>query len=158
MTGHGHRRTGLVADRPHLPPRPAGPGRRQRPDGSSPVGGWTVHRLINGASLGGIATVVGGLVFQKNFEFLGKNSAPLLAAGFGLFVIGMIVFTLCLIGLSAAAVRALAAGPGWGAAVGAALAPTVVLLALFAAGLVPFAVPALLAIVVAGGFVVALRR
>lgn len=145
--------------------RPPAPAPAQRPASTRPgrrdpghASGWTVNRLVNGASLGGIATVLGGLLFQRSFEFLGSNDAPLLAIGFGLFVIGMIVFTLCLIGLAAIAVRALAAGPGWAAAIAAALAPTVALLALFAAGVVPYAVPALLTIVVAGGFTVALRR
>jgi hypothetical protein len=117
-----------------------------------------VRRLINGASLGGIATVAGGLVFQKNFQLFGDNNAQLLAMGFGLFVVGMIVFTLCLIGLSAAAVRALVASRGWGSAALAALAASSPLLLLGVAGIVSFAFPALLVLILTGGFVLALKR
>jgi hypothetical protein len=78
--------------------------------------------------------------------------------GFGLFVIGMIVFTLCLIGLSAAAVRSLVATRGWGAAALAALGASAPLLLLGAAGVVSFAFPALFMLMVTGGFVLALRR
>jgi hypothetical protein len=135
--------------------RPAATARESREAGEPSA--WTVRRLVNGASLGGIATVAGGVVFQRNFEFLGNNNAPVLAMGFGLFVVGMIVFTLCLIGLAAAAARALLAGPGRGAVALAALAPTAVLAALFAAGVVSLAFPALFAIVVVGGLTIALR-
>jgi hypothetical protein len=129
-----------------------------RPRGGARPSGWTVRRLINGASLGGIATVLGGLVFQKNFQFLGDNNPLLLAMGFGLFVIGMIVFTLCLIGLSAAAVRSLVATRGWGAAALAGVAASAPLVALGAAGLVPLAFPALFVLMVTGGYVLALKR
>jgi hypothetical protein len=117
-----------------------------------------VRRLINGASLGGIGTVAGGLVFQRNFQLFGDNNAQLLAMGFGLFVVGMIVFTLCLIGLSAAAVRALVASGGWGAATLAALAPAIPLFLLWGVGLLSYAFPALFVIIVAGGFALALKR
>jgi hypothetical protein len=122
------------------------------------VGGWTVRRLINGASLGGIGTVAGGLVFQRNFQLFGDNNAQLLAMGFGLFVVGMVVFTLCLIGLSAAAVRALVASGGWGVAALAALAPAIPLFLLWAVGLLSYAFPAMFVIIVAGGFALALKR
>jgi hypothetical protein len=166
--GQGSARIVLVdrtpEDRPHagaaqrsMSARPReGGDARARPSGSA--SGWTVRRLINGASLGGIATVAGGLVFQKNFQLFGDNNAQLLAMGFGLFVVGMIVFTLCLIGLSAAAVRALVVSRGWGSAALAALAASSPLLLLGVAGIVSFAFPALLVLILTGGFVLALKR
>jgi hypothetical protein len=120
--------------------------------------GWTVRRLVNGASLGGAATVAGGLIFQKNFQLFGDSNRPLLAIGFGLFVVGMIVLTLCLIGLAAAAIRGLVAGQGLAAAILLVLAPAVPLVLLNAIGLLSFAFPALFVIIVAGGFTMALRR
>jgi hypothetical protein len=138
--------------------RPGAGGRSRTGDGARPRSGWTVRRLINGASLGGIATVAGGLVFQRNFQLFGDNNPLLLAMGFGLFVVGMIVFTLCLIGLAAAAVRSLVATRGWGAAALAGLAASAPLLLLGAAGVVSFAFPALFVLMVTGGFVLALRR
>lgn len=117
-----------------------------------------MRRLVNGASLGGLATVAGGLVFQKNFRLFGDNDKALLAMGFGLFVVGMVVFTLCLIGLAAAGMRSLSASRGWGIAVVAAVAPTVAFALLAVTGVLSFAFPALFAIIVAGGFVLALRR
>jgi hypothetical protein len=129
-----------------------------RPRGGARPSGWTVRRLINGASLGGIATVAGGLVFQKNFQLLGDNNSTLLAMGFGLFVVGMVLFTLCLIGLCAAAVRSLVASRGWGAAALAGLAASTPLLLLGAAGVVSFAFGALFVLMVTGGFVLALKR
>jgi hypothetical protein len=133
-------------------------GRPARPSGGARASGWTVRRLVNGASLGGIATVAGGFVFQKNFQLFGHNNPLLLAIGFGLFIVGMILFTLCLIGLSAASVRSLVASRGWGAAVLAGLAATSPLLLLGAAGIVPLAVPALFVLMTTGGFVLALKR
>jgi hypothetical protein len=138
--------------------RPGAGGRPRGSDGARPRSGWTVRRLINGASLGGIATVAGGLVFQRNFQLFGDNNPLLLAMGFGLFVVGMIVFTLCLIGLAAAAVRSLVATRGWGAAALAGLAASAPLLLLGAAGVVSFAFPALFVLMVTGGFVLALKR
>jgi hypothetical protein len=70
----------------------------------------------------------------------------------------MIVFTLCLIGLAAAAVRALVATRGWGAAVLAGLAASAPLLLLGFVGVVSFAFPALFVLTVTGGFVLALKR
>jgi len=160
--GQGSARIVLVGrtpeDRAHTgePQRPVSA--RPRPRDDARPTGWTVRRLINGASLGGIATVAGGLVFQKNFQLFGDNNAQLLAMGFGLFVVGMIVFTLCLIGLSAAAVRALVVSRGWGAAALAALAVSSPLLLLGVAGIVSYAFPALFVLIVTGGFVLALKR
>ena len=137
----------------------SGPGRassRSRPGAIESH--WTVRRLTNGASLGGVATVAGGLVFQKNFQLFGDNNRELLAMGFGLFVIGMVVFTLCLIGLTSRGVRSLAATRGWGIAVLAGVAPTLAFVMLASAGVLAYAFPALFAIIVAGGFVLALKR
>jgi hypothetical protein len=154
--GQGSARIVLVGRRPQG--RPAGDGPPVPARHGARSNGWTVRRLINGASLGGIATVAGGLVFQQNFRLLGDNNPLLLAMGFGLFVVGMIVFTLCLIGLSAAAVRSLVASRGWAAAVLAGLAAPSPLLLLGAAGVVSFAFPALFVLMVTGGFVLALKR
>jgi hypothetical protein len=149
--GQGSARIVLVGRHPEGRPADGAP---QRPVRES---GWTVRRLMNGASLGGIATVAGGLVFQRNFQLFGDNDAVLLAMGFGLFVVGMVVFTLCLIGLAAAAVRSLVATRGWAVAALAGLAAATPLLLLGAAGVVSFAFPALFAMMVAGGFVLALK-
>ena len=154
--GRGSARIVLVGRRPDGRSRGDGPPVRPRRDARP--SGWTVRRLINGASLGGIATVAGGLVFQQNFQLLGDNNPLLLAMGFGLFVIGMIVFTLCLIGLSAAAVRSLVASRGWAAAVLAGLAASSPLLLAGAVGVVSFAFPALFVLMMTGGFVLALKR
>jgi hypothetical protein len=154
--GQGSARIVLVGRRPEG--RSPGDEPPALPQREAHPGGWTVRRLINGASLGGIATVAGGLVFQQNFQLLGDNNPLLLAMGFGLFVIGMIVFTLCLIGLSAAAVRSLVASRGWRAAVLAGLAASSPLLLLGAVGVVSFAFPALFVLMVTGGFVLALKR
>jgi hypothetical protein len=154
--GQGSARIVLVGRRPEG--RPAGDRPPAPPHAGARPSGWTVRRLINGASLGGIATVAGGLVFQQNFRLLGDNNPLLLAMGFGLFVVGMIVFTLCLIGLSAAAVRSLVASHGWPAAVLAGVAASSPLLLLGAAGVVSFAFPALFVLMVTGGFVLALKR
>jgi hypothetical protein len=78
--------------------------------------------------------------------------------GFGLFLVGMIVLTLCLIGLAARAARSMIANLGLAAALVLALAPLVPLVLLKAIGLLPFAFPALFAIIVAGGFTLALKR
>jgi hypothetical protein len=153
--GRGSARIVLVGRRPER--RPAAAGGPQRPRAGARPGGWTVRRLTNGASLGGIATVLGGLVFQRNFQLFGDNN-PLLPMGFGLFVVGMVVFTLCLIGLAAAAVRSLAATRGWGVAALAGLAASAPLLLLGVAGVVSLAFPALFVLMVTGGFVLALKR
>jgi hypothetical protein len=162
--GQGSARIILVGRpdaRPGAPPRPPAEQVVQRPVTSQPVAArsnWTVRRLVNGASLGGIATVAGGLVFQKNFQLFGDSNRPLLAMGFGLFVVGMIVLTLCLIGLAAAAVRALVENQGWAAAVLLAFAPTIPLVLLTTIGVLSYAFPAFFVIVVAGGFTLALKR
>ncbi|MEA2156434.1 MAG: hypothetical protein QOE11_2574 [Solirubrobacteraceae bacterium] len=134
------------------------PGARVREARSSVASGWTVRRLVNGAWLAGVATIAGGLVFQKNFQLFGDNNRQLLAMGFGLFVVGMVVLTLCLIGLAAVAVRALVAGQGWPAAILLLFAPAVPLVGLNMLGVISYAFPALFVIIVAGGFTLALKR
>jgi|GEM_PF-2118572 len=126
----------------------------------SPTGdsNWTVRRLANGAIFSGVATVAGGLVFHQNFQLFGDNNRQLLAMGFGLFVVGMVILTLCLIGLAAAAVRSIVAGQGWPAAVILLLAPLVPLVALNMLGLISYAIPSLFIIIVAGGFTLAFKR
>jgi hypothetical protein len=153
-----------VARPPAEPPRPpvmAPPAAPSPTRPSPPAGresGWTVGRLVNGAALAFVATLAGGLIFQKNFQLFGDNNRQLLAMGFGLFLVGMIVLTLCLIGLAARAARSMIANLGLAAALVLALAPLVPLVLLKAIGLLPFAFPALFAIIVAGGFTLALKR
>ena len=161
--GQGSARIVLVGRTPQA--RPEAPQRapvsgppRTRSRTSAAQSHWTVRRLINGASLAGLATVAGGLVFQKSFQLFGASNRELLAMGFGLFVIGMVVFTLCLIGLAARGVRSLAETRGWGVAVLAAVAPTLAFVMLGLTGVLAFAFPALFAIIVAGGFALALKR
>jgi hypothetical protein len=145
------------ADAAELPgPAPSEPP-RARPQ-ERVTAGWTTRRLINGAALAGLSTIAGGLVFQKNFQLFGDNNRQLLAMGFGLFVVGMVILTLCLIGLAAAGVRALVASQGWPAAVILLLAPAVPLVLLNMIGVLSYAVPALFVIIVAGGFALALKR
>ena len=141
------------------PPRP--PVREPRTEPArapSRSGGWTVGRLVNGAALAFLATLAGALVFQKNFQLFGDSNRQLLAMGFGLFVVGMIVLTLCLIGLAAAAARSLIASQGLAASLLLALAPAVPLALLNTIGLISYAFPALFEIIVAGGFTLALKR
>jgi hypothetical protein len=127
---------------------------RERPAASN----WNARRLINGALLAGIATVVGGLIFQKNFQLFGDNNRQLLSIGFGLFVVGMVVLTLCLIGLAARGVRRVVAGQGWPAAVIIGYAPTVPLVLLNMVGILSYAFPAFFVIIVTGGFALALKQ
>ncbi|HUR84346.1 MAG TPA: hypothetical protein VMY78_03305 [Solirubrobacteraceae bacterium] len=162
--GQGSARIVLVGRTPsegRSEPSPRRPARREPRRRATPgaiASHWTVRRLINGASLGGVATVAGGLVFQKNFQLFGDNNRFLLAMGFGLFVIGMVVFTLCLIGLASRGVRSLAATRGWGVAVLAAIAPALAFSMLAVAGVLAWAFPALFALIAAGGFALALKR
>ena len=119
---------------------------------------WTPRRLINGALFSGMATVAGGLVFQHNFQLFGDNNRQLLAAGFGLFVVGMVVLTLCLIGIAARGVHTIVAGQGWAAAVVLGYAPAIPLVLLNMVGVLSYAFPALFLIIVSGGFALALKQ
>lgn len=142
------------------PPTPEPARSRERERGRRPPaqGHWTVRRLVNGAVLAGLATIAGGLVFAQNFQLFGDSNRQLLAVGFGLFVVGMVVLTLCLIGLAAAAVATIIAGQGMAAAIVLSLAPAIPLVALNKLGVLSYAFPALFVIIVAGGFTLALRR
>jgi hypothetical protein len=151
---------------PAEPPAPAPPpraprDRERRPrerSGAAAASGWTARRLINGALLAGLATIAGGLVFQKNFQLFGDNNRQLLAMGFGLFVVGVVVLTLCLIGLAARGVHAIVAGQGWAAAVVLGYAPAIPLVLLNAVGVLSYAFPAFFVILVTGGFALALKQ
>jgi hypothetical protein len=131
---------------------------RGRPPRPRTESAWTPRRLINGALFSGIATVAGGLVFQQNFQLFGDNNRQLLAAGFGLFVVGMVTLTLCLIGIAARGVHKIVAGQGWAAAVVLGFAPAIPLVLLNSVGVLSYAFPALFVIIVAGGFAVALKQ
>lgn len=161
--GQGSARIILVGRTPEQRPaaeperRPVSEQPRARAGGAA-APGWTVRRLIDGAALALVGTVAGGLIFQKNFQLFGDNNRQLLAMGFGLFVVGMVVLTLCLIGLAAAGVRALVASQGWAAAVLLLFAPAVPLVLLNMLGVLPYAIPSLFVIIVAGGFALALKR
>jgi hypothetical protein len=143
--------------RPPAEPAAEPPPPRERP-GAAAGSGWTVRRLINGALLAGLATIAGGLIFQKNFQLFGDNNRQLLAMGFGLFVVGMVVLTLCLIGLAARGVRAIVAGQGWPAAVVLGYAPAIPLVLLHMIGVLSYAFPAFFVILVTGGFALALKQ
>ncbi|HEX8157027.1 MAG TPA: hypothetical protein VF526_06530 [Solirubrobacteraceae bacterium] len=137
--------TPIPGDEP--PPRPAAGGT-----------GWTIHRLMLGASLGGVATLLGGILFKQNFTLLTGSRGPLLAIAFGLFVIGLVVFFGCLIGLAAGAIRILADRRGWMATALVLLAPACVVFALWGAGAYGFMYPALFTLLVSGGALLAIRR
>lgn len=138
-------------------PRPRARAPRERPAAGA-ASGWGTRRLINGALLAGVATVAGGLIFQKNLQLFGDNNRQLLSIGFGLLVVGMVVLTLCLIGLAARGVRTIVAGQGWPAAVILGYAPAVPLVLLNMVGVLSYAFPAFFVIIVTGGFVLALKR
>jgi hypothetical protein len=143
--------------KPERTPRARTP-RARTPQERPAASNWNARRLINGALLAGIATVVGGLIFQKNFQLFGDNNRQLLSIGFGLFVVGMVVLTLCLIGLAARGVRRVVAGQGWPAAVIIGYAPTVPLVLLNMVGILSYAFPAFFVIIVTGGFALALKQ
>ncbi|MGH2943132.1 MAG: hypothetical protein ACRDLN_10235 [Solirubrobacteraceae bacterium] len=119
--------------------------------------GWTTRRLTIGGALGAAATVAGGGVFLSKFGVLGANDSPLLAIGFGLFVIGMVVFCACLIALLGIGIGTLAERRGWPPAAAAVLAPLALVWALWGAGAVGYAIPAVASLVLIGGLVVALK-
>jgi len=120
-------------------------------------GGWTTRRLTIAGALGAGATVLGGLMFVTRFGAFGAGDSPLLAMGFGLFVIGMVVFCAALVALIGTGVAELALRRGWGAAASAVMAPLALMWLLYAAGAVTYAIPAVLSLVLIGGLVVALK-
>jgi hypothetical protein len=119
--------------------------------------GWTTRRLTVAGALGGAATIVGGVVFLSRFGVFGANDSPLLAIGFGLFVIGMVVFCAALIALIGMGISVLAERHGWSPAAVAVFAPLSLVWVLWALGAVGYAVPAVLSLVLIGGLVVALK-
>ncbi|HWC26611.1 MAG TPA: hypothetical protein VG474_08520 [Solirubrobacteraceae bacterium] len=110
-----------------------------------------------GGALGAAATILGGLVFVSRFGVLAEGDSPLLAMGFGLFVVGMVVFCACLIALLGIGIGVVAERGGWGRAAGVVLAPLALAWALFGLGAVGYAVPAVLSLMLIGGLVVALK-
>jgi hypothetical protein len=119
---------------------------------------WTVRRLMIGASLGGVATLVGGILFKENFTLLTGSRGPILAIAFGLFVIGLIVFLGCLIGLATVAIHTFATRYGWLATSLGLLVPGCMVYVLWGAGAYGFMYPALFTLLVGGGVVLARSR
>ena len=121
--------------------------------------GWTTRRLSVAAALGAAAVIAGGLVFVAKFggdRAPGDN--PFMAFAFGLFVIGMIVFCAAVIALIGTGVSVIGHSRGWARAAVIAFAPLAVVWLLYLAGVVGYAVPAVLSLLVIGGFVAALPR
>jgi len=120
--------------------------------------GWTPQRLTAAAVLGAAAVIAGGLVFVSKFggdRAAGDN--PFMAVAFGLFVIGMVVFCAALIALIGTGVGVVAERRGWGPAAVMTFAPLVLVWLLYLVGGVGYAVPAVVSLVLIGGFVVALK-
>lgn len=119
--------------------------------------GWTTRRLTIAGALGAGATLLGGLMFLSRFGVFGANDSPLLAMGFGLFVIGMVVFCAALVALLATGVATIAERQGWTPAAAAVMVPLALVWGLYALGAVTYAIPAVLSLVLIGGLVVALK-
>jgi len=119
--------------------------------------GWTTRRLAVAGALGGAATLLGGLMFLSRFGVFGANDSPLLAIGFGLFVIGMVVFCAALIALLGTAISVIANNSGWALAAGVVGVPLALAWAIHGAGAVGYAVPAVLSLVLIGALVAALK-
>ncbi len=120
-------------------------------------GAWTTRRLTTAGALGAAASILGGVVFASRFDVFGADDSALLAMGFGLFVIGMIVFCAALIALLGTGISAIAEQRGWAPAVGVVLVPLALAWALQTVGAVDYAVPAVLSLVLIAGLVVALK-
>ena len=119
--------------------------------------GWTPRRLTIAGALGVGATLLGGVVFISKFGVLGGADSPLLAMGFGLFVIGMIVFCAALIALLGLGISILGERGGSPAAAAAVFAPLALIWALYGLGAVGYAIPAVISLVLIAGLVVALK-
>ena len=120
--------------------------------------GWTVRRLSVAAVLGATAVIAGALVFVAKFggdRAPGDN--PFMAFAFGLFVIGMVVFCAAVIALIGTGVSVIAENRGWAPAAVVAFAPLAVVWLAHLAGAVGYAIPAVLSLMVIGGFVAALK-
>ena len=108
-------------------------------------------------AFGAAATLLGGILFISKFCVLGGNDSPVLAMGFGLFVIGMIVFCAAMIALIGTGLSILAERNGWGIAAAIALGPLALVWALYLLGAVGYAVPAVISLVLIAGLAVALK-
>jgi hypothetical protein len=147
------------------PAMPAAPAPREvRPPREAPAkkramqqAGWTTRRLTIAGALGAGASLLGGVMFLSKFGVFGANDSPLLAMGFGLFVIGMVVFCAALIALLAMGISVVAERSGWPAVAGVVFAPQALAWALYGLGAVGYAIPAVLSLVLIGGLIVALK-
>ena len=119
--------------------------------------GWTTRRLTIAGALGAGATLLGGLMFLSRFGVLGGNDSPLLAMGFGLFVIGMVVFCAALVALLGMGISVVVERNGWPLAAAIVFGPLALAWAIYLAGAVGYAVPAVLSLVLIGGLIVALK-
>jgi hypothetical protein len=119
--------------------------------------GWTTRRLTIAGALGAGASLLGGVMFLSKFGVVGANDSPLLAMGFGLFVIGMVVFCATLVALLGTGISVVAERHGWPRAAVAILAPLVPAWALYGLGAVGYAVPAVLSLMLIGGLLAALK-
>ncbi len=120
--------------------------------------GWTTRRLGVAAVLGAAAVIAGGVVFVAKFGGdRGPGDNPFMAFAFGLFVIGMVVFCASLVALIGTGVSAIAETRGWAPAALMAFAPLALVWLLYLAGAVGYAIPAVLSLLLIGGFVVALK-
>ncbi len=120
--------------------------------------GWTTRRLGVAAAFGAAAVIAGGLVFVAKFGGdRGPGDNPFMAIAFGLFVIGMVVFCASLIALIGTGVSAIAETRGWAPAALAAFVPLALVWLLYLAGAVGYALPAVLSLLLIGGFIVALK-
>jgi hypothetical protein len=166
--GAGSQRISVIGAATRPPPGapPPDPARMARRPRAAPTrtrtmqqSGWTTRRLSVAAVLGAAAVIAGGLVFVAKFggdRAPGDN--PFMAFAFGLFVIGMVVFCAAVIALIGTAISVLADTRGWAPAAAVAFAPLAVVWMLYLAGVVGYAIPAVLSLVLIGGFVVALPR
>jgi hypothetical protein len=161
--GAGSQRIVVIGGRPRPPepererdmhPPPQSPAKQHSMERQS---AWTTRRLTIAGALGAAATVAGGVVFLSKFGVFGSNDSPLMAMGFGLFVIGMVVFCASLIALLGTGIGVFAERHGWAPAAVAVFAPLALVWALWGLGAVGYAVPAVLSLVLIGGLVVSLK-
>jgi hypothetical protein len=139
------------------PPREVRPPREPRAKTQAMEHGWTTRRLAVAGALGATATLLGGLVFVSKFGVLGGADSPVLAMGFGLFVIGMVVFCAALIALLGTGIGVIADNRGWALAAAVVGVPLALAWAIYGLGAVGYAVPAVLSLVLIGGLVAALK-
>ncbi len=119
--------------------------------------GWTTGRLAVAGGLAAAAALAGGLLFISRFGAQGGAASPAMAVGFGLFVIGMVVFCAALVALLGIGLGEAVARHGWPPVTVAICAPLVAAWGLWGIGAVGYAVPAVVSLVLIGGVVAALR-